>query len=97
MCSILGAWWAAVDYTGRRMPSGLQRHKWDKSRRVRRIETVAWLSALFGAITVANELWMSNPWATGVFVGVVMVIVNGLPAFVITLLHNGKSKSRFPA
>lgn len=93
VCSSLGAWWAAVDYSGRRMPSVSQRHKWDKSRRVRRIEFVAWLSAFFGGITVANQLWMSNPWATGAFVGAIMVIVNGLPAFLITLLHNRKPES----
>jgi hypothetical protein len=97
VCSSLGAWWSAVDYTGRRLPSGSRRHKWDKSTRVRRIETVAWLSAFFGAVTVANQLWMSNPWATGAFVGVAMVITNGVPAFVITLVHNRKLQSPFPA
>ncbi|WP_415976813.1 hypothetical protein [Rhodococcus sp. 077-4] len=95
-CSSLGAWWAAVDYSGRRMPSGSQRHTWDKSRRVRRIEFVAWLSAFFGAIAVANQLWMSNPWVTGAFVCAIMVLVNGLPAFLITLVHNRKPESVSP-
>ncbi|AMY55298.1 hypothetical protein [Rhodococcoides fascians] len=74
-CSSVGAWWATSDPT---------------SRRVRRIESLAWILGIVGAVTLADQLGVSRPWSTAALVVGIMVLVLGLPALVATVIRNRK-------
>jgi FtsH-binding integral membrane protein len=74
-CSSVGAWWATSDPT---------------SRRVRRIEFLAWILGIVGAVTLADQQGVSRPWPTAALVVGVMVLVLGLPALVATVIRNRK-------
>lgn len=48
----------------------------------------------FGALQLGNHFWLTEPWlAVGVVVAV-LVLVNGLPSLLVTVLHNGNLRSQ---
>ncbi len=50
--------------------------------------------SVVGALQLGHQFWLTEPWlALGVVV-TVLVLVNGLPSLLVTMLHNGKLRSQ---
>ncbi|WP_328812467.1 hypothetical protein [Rhodococcus sp. NBC_00297] len=58
------------------------------ARKVRRLQTIGWLLSLWAALRIADVLWSTQPWlGMGLAVSAILVI-NGAPSLIVTLMHN---------
>ena len=90
--------WAAViaarENYGRALPPLHGAYPVRPARRVRRAHTMGWLLSIVGAFQVSDHFWLSEPLlGTGVAVAI-LVVVNGLPSVIVTVLHNYKLAAR---
>lgn len=85
---------AARENSGRTLPTVNGSYPVRPARRARRAQTAGWLLSIFGALQLGNQFWLTEPWlAVGVVVAV-LVLVNGLPSLLVTVLHNGNLRSQ---
>lgn len=64
------------------------------SRRARRAQAAGWLLSIYAALQLSNAFWLTQPWV-GIGAAVaVLLLVNGLPSFIVTSLHNGRAPAR---
>ncbi|MDJ0396421.1 hypothetical protein QMK17_24250 [Rhodococcus sp. G-MC3] len=58
------------------------------SRRTRRFQTAGWILSIMGALRVGESFWMLTPGWSAVTVIALLLLINAIPALVITLAHN---------
>lgn len=64
------------------------------SLRVRRAQSAGWLLSIYAALQLSNAFWSTQPWV-GIGAAVaVLLLVNAVPSFIVTMLHNGRVPAR---
>ncbi|MDI6628287.1 hypothetical protein [Rhodococcus cercidiphylli] len=76
---------------GRRLPTANGSYP---VRPARRAQTAGWILSLVGALQLGNHFWLTEPWLAVSVVVAVLVLVNGLPSLLVTVLHNGNLRSQ---
>ncbi|MEK8070443.1 hypothetical protein [Rhodococcoides navarretei] len=89
LLQVVAARIAARENYGRRLPTVNGSYPVRPARRVRGAQTAGWLLSIYGVLQLGNYFWLSEPWlAIGLMVAV-LLLVNGLPSLLVTVLHNG--------
>ncbi|MDV8079369.1 hypothetical protein R4P47_22625 [Rhodococcus sp. IEGM 1370] len=79
---------------GRRLPTANGSYPVRPARRARRAQTAGWILSLVGALQLGKHFWLTEPWLAVSVVVAVLVLVNGLPSLLVTVLHNGNLRSQ---
>ncbi len=86
--------WAAVtaarENYGRALPPLHGAYPVRPARRVRRTQTTGWLLSIVGAFQVGDHFWLNEPWLGISLAIAILIVVNGLPSVIVTVLHNHK-------
>ncbi|MDH6281152.1 hypothetical protein M2280_002372 [Prescottella agglutinans] len=69
------------------------RHPVGSSQVVRRLDAAGWIASIVGALAIGGPLWDSRPGLSIAIVVSVLVLVNGLPSLLATVLHGPKARS----
>lgn len=85
---------AARENYGARLPAVNGSYPIRPAQRARRAQTVGWILSLFGALQLGNHFWLTEPWLAISVVVAGLVLVNGLPSLLVTVLHNGNLRSQ---
>ena len=79
---------ASRENYGRRLPTVYGPNPVRPARRARRAQGAAWLLSIFAALRIADAFWLTQPWVSiGVAVAI-LLLVNGLPCLLVTMVHN---------
>ncbi len=79
---------------GNRLPTVNGSYPGKSVQRARSAQAAGWMLSVVGALQLGHQFWLTEPWlALGVVV-TVLVLVNGLPSLLVTMLHNGKLRSQ---
>lgn len=79
---------ASRENYGRRLPTVHGPNPVRPTRRARRAQGAGWALSIIGAGWIADHFWISKPWlGTGIAVAILLV-VNGLPGLIVTIMHN---------
>ena len=85
---------AARENYGRALPTVNGSYPVRPAQRARRAQTAGWLLSIFGALQLGNHFWLTEPWLAVGLVIAVLVLINGLPSLLVTLLHNGSLRTQ---
>lgn len=91
--NLAGASMTARHSAGNSMPAEWRRHAIRPSRRVRRLHTAGWIASIVGALAIGDALWNSRPGSSIAIVIAILVLVNGLPSLLVTMLHLRRAQS----
>ncbi len=85
---------ASRENDGRRLPTVNGSNPVRPGLRARRAQAGGWILSIVGALQLGDRLWLTEPWlAMGVVVAV-LLLVNGLPSLIVTVLHNGNLRTQ---
>lgn len=85
---------ASRENYGRRLPTVYGSNPVRPARRARRAQTFGWILSLVGAIRVGNYFWLGEPWLGIGLAVAILLLVNGLPSLIVTVLHNSTLQSQ---
>ncbi|KZF00391.1 MULTISPECIES: hypothetical protein [unclassified Rhodococcus (in: high G+C Gram-positive bacteria)] len=91
---IVAARITARENYGSRLPAVNGSYPVRPAQRARRAQTAGWILSLFGALQLGNHFWLTQPWLAVSVMVAVLVLVNGLPSLLVTVLHNGNLRSQ---
>ncbi|KQU61311.1 hypothetical protein ASG84_02010 [Rhodococcus sp. Leaf278] len=91
---VLAARIASRENYGRRLPIVNGSYPVRPAQRARRAQAAGWILSIVGALQLGNHFWLTEPWlAMGLMVAV-LLLVNGLPSLLVTVLHNGSLRTQ---
>ncbi|WP_430332216.1 hypothetical protein [Rhodococcus sp. ACT016] len=59
----------------------------------RLLHTAGWLASIVGALAIPGALWNSRPGLSIAIAVTVLVLVNGLPTLLVTVVHDRRLRS----
>ncbi|MFI8659740.1 hypothetical protein ACIGKR_07100 [Rhodococcus qingshengii] len=89
---VLGAYIAAGEGYGRRLPTVSGASSARPAQRVRRAQTAGWVLSIVGTVRIFGFYWGTEPLLAGGLAVVVLSMVNGLPSLVVAALRNRTQK-----
>ncbi|OZC66349.1 hypothetical protein CH306_14805 [Rhodococcus sp. 15-725-2-2b] len=85
---------AARENYGRTLPTVNGSYPVRPAQRARRAQAAGWILSIVGALQLGNHFWLTEPWLAVGLVIAVLVLINGLPSLLVTLLHNGSLRTQ---
>lgn len=85
---------ASRENYGRRLPTVNGSYPVRPVQRARRTQAAGWILSICGAIQLGNHFWLTEPWLAMGLVVAVLLLVNGLPSLLVTVLHNGNLRTQ---
>ncbi|OZC73017.1 hypothetical protein CH274_25835 [Rhodococcus sp. 06-418-5] len=85
---------AARENYGRALPTVNGSYPVRPAQRARRAHAAGWILSIVGALQLGIHFWLTEPWLAVGLVIAVLVLINGLPSLLVTLLHNGSLRTQ---
>ncbi|MGB2948480.1 MAG: hypothetical protein WBB99_06060 [Rhodococcus sp. (in: high G+C Gram-positive bacteria)] len=90
VCHIQAARIASRQNDGSILPHVTGPYRVRPTKRARQAQTAGWLLSIYAALTIADSFWLTQPWLSMGIAIAVIVVVNGAPSLLITIVHNRK-------
>lgn len=85
---------ASRENYGHRLPTVYGTNPIRPARRARRAQAAGWILSIVGAFRVGDYFWLTNPWFGIAIAVAILLLVNGLPGLIVTVLHNGQIRTQ---
>ena len=90
VCHIQAARIASRQNDGSILPHVTGPYRVRPTKRARQAHTAGWLLSIYAALRIADSFWLTQPWLSMGIAIAVIVVVNGAPSLLITIVHNRK-------